>query len=76
MRIGWLVGRQPWAYRSIGDGLARNLPEFDHASNDTTADAVVAMTPPQMAGLDLSRVILHLDSERVLNADFLARIRA
>lgn len=68
LRVGWIVGNQNWAYKNIMEHFKKVMTEYQHIENDETADIVVMMSPPQLRKVtDKGKVILHLDSKRILD---------
>lgn len=66
MRIGWHVGSDRWAFRSVVNHLVAALRGFDHVVNED-GDIIVLMSPEQLRHRrSLSGVVLHLDSVRRL----------
>lgn len=66
MKISWITGNQNWAYKNLEKHNSKALAEHKHTENEKEADVIVAMCPQVLAGQDLSRTILHLDSKRIL----------
>ncbi|MFA5452844.1 MAG: hypothetical protein WC248_04675 [Candidatus Methanomethylophilaceae archaeon] len=65
--VGWLIGRQNWAYKNLAEHNKKALPQYEHKENDVSADVVVSMYPLGLKEItERKKAILHLDSRRIL----------
>lgn len=65
--IGWLIGRQNWAYKNLMEHNKKALSQYEHKENDVSADVVVSMYPLGLKEItERKKAILHLDSRRIL----------